>query len=52
MDGEYQEMLDDLMQVESGLSAWEIDFLESIDGAERLTEKQALKLCQIHDRLC
>lgn len=29
---DWEAVLDELLEVESGLSGWEIDFLESLDG--------------------
>ncbi len=46
-----EEMIDDLMAKDAGLSGWEIDFLESIDGIveseHELTTAQEEKLIQI-----
>lgn len=42
-----EKMLDDLLEVEAGLTGWEMDFLESLDRTCRehnLTEKQADRL--------
>jgi hypothetical protein len=49
MNHDQQRMLDALMDLESGLTAWEIDFLESIDSEGlNLTASQAEKLAEIY----
>ncbi len=47
-------MLDELLDVEDGLTAWEMDFIESLNGrrGRELTESQADKLHQIFERVC
>ena len=42
-------LLDDLLAVESGLSAWEIDFIDNLDGLRDrvLTPKQVDKMHDI-----
>lgn len=47
-------MLDELLERESGLSAWELDFICDLDKRRDrpLTERQADKLLQIWERLC
>ena len=49
--GAWQEMVDDLLGLDQGLSGWEIDFIESIAGRleerEGLTPAQADKLREI-----
>ena len=42
-------MLDELLEVEGGLSGWEMDFTESLDTARgrSLAERQADKLAHI-----
>lgn len=52
MTDQHELMIEELMRLDAGLSAWEIDFIESIDGADRLTDKQADKLREIYERLC
>ena len=44
--------IEDLLAVEHGLTPWEVDFLDDMDGRERFTAKQAEKVHQIWDRLC
>ena len=48
--------LADLLALEGGLTAWEIDFLDSINRAveagNRLSPKQEAVLHKIWDRLC
>ncbi len=48
-----RDMLRELTQVESGLSEWEVEFIESLckwDGT--FTPKQADKIEAIYDRVC
>lgn len=54
MSDEDQTKLDSLLDVESGLSDREIEFLDSIDKKRDrpLTEKQANWLDSIYERLC
>jgi len=42
----WEDMLDDLLEVESGLSKWELDFIESLDDrrGDDLTDRQQDKL--------
>ena len=51
MSTEIRLMIDDLLLLESGLSGWEMDFIESLDkqygDRGSLTEKQEEKLSQI-----
>lgn len=47
----HQEMIDELMEMDEGLTGWEIDFLEAIDGKDELSERQLDKLKEIHERL-
>lgn len=53
MDDRHQKMLDELQEAESGLTTWEMDFIDSLDKLRggTLTEKQADKLEQIWNRL-
>ncbi len=52
MTHEEREMLDDLLDQDSGLTAWEIDFLESLDQWDGdLTLNQSEKLKDIYDRV-
>jgi hypothetical protein len=50
---DWESMLDELLELEQGLTGWEIDFLESLDKlrGRELSEKQLEKLTQIHERL-
>lgn len=52
-----QGQIDDLLEVEEGLSPWEIEFIEDMetilhDGCGMLTEKQTKKLDEIWDKHC
>ena len=47
-------MLDELLELEEGLSAWEMDFIDSLDRSRRtkeLTEKQRDRFMSIVDQL-
>lgn len=49
--------IDDLLAVESGLTDWEVGFIESVsrrveNGRLPLTDKQAATLHRIWDRVC
>lgn len=47
-----RKMLDELLEVEEGLSPWEINFLDSLNGwASDFTPKQAATLEKIWDRV-
>lgn len=48
-----RDVLDDLLNVESGLTAWEMDFIEDMDGkrGRQWTEKQIDCLDRIYKRL-
>lgn len=50
----WEKMLDELLERESGLTTWEIDFLDSLDKlrGRSLSEKQLAVLDKIHNRLC
>ena len=52
MTDQQELMIEDLMRLDQGLTPWEIDFIENIDGADRLTDKQFEKLREIHERVC
>ena len=46
-------ILDELLELDSGLSAWEMDFLESLDrqrGKDKFSEKQSETLLEICKR--
>jgi hypothetical protein len=47
------DMLDELLDLESGLTAWEMDFLESLDRQRerKWSDPQRDKLSQIAERL-
>jgi hypothetical protein len=53
----YQDMLRELIDVDAGLTGWEMDFLDSLcgqgylDDDHLITEKQANKLEQIWNRI-
>lgn len=53
MTDDWEQKLDELLDKESGLTPWEIDFLESLDGrrGSRITEKQEAVLDRILERL-
>lgn len=45
-------ILAELLKVESGLTEWEIEFLDSLNSRDGdLTERQAAKLVQIYHKL-
>lgn len=48
-----RKMVNDLLDVEAGLSGWELDFIERMDelliASRNLTEGQELKLQQVWD---
>jgi hypothetical protein len=48
-----QQLLDDLLAVESGLTAWEMDFIESLDRqrARALSPKQREVMGRIADKV-
>ena len=50
MDNHQEDLLDELLSLEEGLSGWEMDFLDNLDKNWRdreLTDNQADKLEQI-----
>lgn len=53
---DYERMYDEIMEVSDEIcSAWEIEFLESIEGRVRrglLTDKQKAVLERIYDKAC
>ena len=52
MTKEQRTQLDSLLAVDSGLSDWEVDFIDYLDlgSRESLTVKQANKLQQLYER--
>ena len=42
MSAEQEQLLDDLLEKDNGLTAWELDFIESLDGQREreLSDKQ------------
>ena len=52
---DHAELVEDLLEVESGLSDWEVDFIESISRSieeyGRLTDRQLSKACEIADKV-
>ena len=45
--------LADLMELEEGLTVWEITFIESVEAQQYpLTERQIEVIYRIYDRLC
>jgi len=56
-DNYWRGELDDLLEVENGLSPWEIEFVEDMDRSRRNpnfrpTEKQVAKVAEIWDQVC
>ncbi len=53
MTADEELLLDELLEVESGLSTWEMDFLDDMNAmrGRELTDKQAAKLHEIARRL-
>ena len=53
----YQDMLNELLEVEAGLTGWEMDFIDSLcsqglnEYYDDFTEKQADKIEQIWNRV-
>lgn len=52
--GELEEMVDDLLNVDGGMSGKEIDFIDDLDNmrGRNLSERQADWLRAIHERVC
>jgi hypothetical protein len=51
--GSHKGKLDELLSMPNALSAWELKFCRSLRSWRRsLTEKQARKLDEIHERVC
>lgn len=50
---EAEKLLDEILALDSGLSAWELDFIESLDGQRggTFSEKQIAVLERIEARL-
>lgn len=47
------DMLEELLNLESGLSQWEMEFIESLSNWDGVfTGKQAETLTKIYDKLC
>jgi hypothetical protein len=54
MTGEQEAMLDECLNAESGLSGWELDFVENLDQNFRdrpLSEKQVDRLIEINAKV-
>lgn len=53
MSDEQEARLDDLLDAESGLTGWELDFVDDLDRLRdrALTTAQADKLAQVWDRV-
>lgn len=54
MTDDEQKMLDECLKAEAGLTPWEIDFIDDLDGLQRtqmLSPKQHDKLKQIAEKL-
>jgi hypothetical protein len=53
MNNDQEEKLDELLDLDEGLSGWEIDFITNLDEnwrARELTPKQSETLNKIHER--
>lgn len=51
LDTDVVNMVVELLAAESGLSGWEMDFIEGLDGRTRFSDKQAAKVQQIWDKV-
>jgi hypothetical protein len=53
MTDDEQEMLDECLDAEQGLSGWELDFIEDMDKKRNITlsDKQHAKLREIVEKL-
>lgn len=53
MQRDWEQLLDDLLDLESGLTEWELGFIESLDKwrGRDLSEKQEATLQRIADKL-
>ena len=49
---EYEECVDALLELEDGLSEWELKFVESVKAHDAYTDKQKAKIIEIYDRHC
>ncbi len=48
-----KEHLDELLELEDGLTPWEVDFIDSVSKWEDdLTPKQMARIYKIYDRRC
>ncbi len=46
-----QDLLEELLDLDSGLSSWEIEFIESLDEWDGMfTQAQFAKLKEVHER--
>ena len=53
MDDEaLREMIRELCEVESGLSQWEVDFVEEMSHRDTFTARQAAKIEELFDKYC
>lgn len=54
MNDDHLPMLDELLDLEDGLTAWEVEFLESLNRqrGREFTEKQVSKLEAIYREKC
>lgn len=51
-EGYLRGLLEELLELEDGLTEWEVDFIESVDRQGfRITEKQGMVIERIYDRL-
>ena len=48
---ELEKMVSELLEVESGLSSWEMDFIENMDGKRNFSEKQSDKIKAIWSKV-
>ena len=53
IEQDWEEIVDDLLNKESGLTSWEIDFIDSLDKqrGRKLSEKQIQCLERIVDKV-
>ena len=54
MTSDQESILNDLLDLEDGLTGWEVGFVDDLDKLRtvELSPKQAVKLDEIWDRLC
>jgi len=49
-----REMLDDLLEIDDGLSSWAVNFIDDMDRKRHLdwTENQIEKIAELHNKHC